>query len=89
MWEDLSIYTNKDGEKVISEWRETSGSIYDYRYRKIIGDFGQFRISLEWNRKKMKGLWTEYIIYTKKTQIIDIEKEEIIQTTEKNEATNP
>jgi len=89
MWEDLSIYTNKDGEKVISEWRETSGSIYDYRYRKIIRDFGQFRISLEWNRKKMKGLWTEYIIYTKRTQIIDIEKEEIIQTTEKNEATNP
>jgi len=37
----------------------------------------------------MKGLWTEYIIYTKRTQIIDIEKEEIIQTTEKNEATNP
>ncbi len=89
MWEDLSIYTNKDGEKVISEWRETSGSIYDYRYRKIIGDFGQFRISLEWNRKKMKGLWTEYIIYTKRTQIIDIEKEEIIQTTEKHVATNP
>ena len=89
MWEDLSIYTNKDGEKVISEWRETSGSIYDYRYRKIIGDFGQFRISLEWNRKKMKGLWTEYIIYSKRTQIIDIEKERIIQTTEKQQATNP
>jgi len=36
MWQDISIYTNKNGEKVISQWRETSGSIYDYRDRKVM-----------------------------------------------------
>lgn len=64
MWQDISIYTNKNGEKVISEWRETSGSIYDYRNRRIFGDFGQFRISVNCDRKKLKGVWTEYNIET-------------------------
>ena len=60
MWQDISIYTNNDGKKVISQWRETSGSIYDFRDRRIIGDFGQFRISFDCDRRKLKGLWTEY-----------------------------
>ena len=62
MWQDLFIYTNDKNEKVISQWRETSGSIYDYRDRKIIADYGQFRISLDCNVKNLKGVWTEYDI---------------------------
>ncbi len=84
VWQDLSIYTNRKGEKVISEWRETSGSIYDYRYRKIIGDFGQFRISYNYDKKKLKGLWTEYNVGNNTTTIIDFEKELKEKTTKKN-----
>lgn len=83
VWQDLSIYTNRNGEKVISEWRETSGSIYDYRYRKIIGDFGQFRISYNYDKKKLKGLWTEYNVGNNTTTIIDFEKELKEKTTKK------
>ena len=89
VWQDLSIYTNKNGEKVISEWRETSGSIYDYRDRKIIGDFGQFRISFDCDRKMLKGLWTEYNIGDRTTTTIDFEEELKKETTEKKKATNP
>jgi len=89
MWKDVSIYTNNSGEKVISQIRETGGPFYDRRQRKIIGDFGQFRISFDYNRKKMKGIWREYIIDSKTTQTVDIEKEVIIQTIEKHKATNP
>lgn len=60
MWQDLKIYTNKRNEKVISQWRETSGSIYDYRDRKIIAEYSQFRISLNINTKNLAGIWTEY-----------------------------
>ena len=89
VWQDLSIYTNKNGEKVISEWRETSGSIYDYRDRRIICDFGQFRISFDCNTKKLKGLWTEYNSGDRTTTIIDFEKQSKEETTEKQKATNP
>ena len=56
MWQDLFIYTNDKNEKVISQWRETSGSIYDYRDRKIIADYGQFRISFDCDAKKLEGI---------------------------------
>ncbi len=59
MWQDLYIYTNERNEKVISQWRETSGSIYDYRDRKVIKEYSQFRISLDCNAKMLKGIWTE------------------------------
>jgi ABC-type transport system involved in multi-copper enzyme maturation permease subunit len=62
MWQNLTIYTNDKGEKVISQWRETSGSIYDYRDRKIIADYGQFRISFDCNVKNLKGVWSEHNI---------------------------
>lgn len=74
MWQDISIYTNKDGDKVISEWRETSGSIYDYRDRKIFSDFGQFRISIDCNRRKLKGDWREYNIESRTTKTMNFEK---------------
>ena len=75
MWQDISIYTNKDGDKVISEWRETSGSIYDYRDRKIFADLGQFRISFDCNRRKLKGDWREYNIESRTTKTVNFEKE--------------
>jgi hypothetical protein len=73
MWQDISIYTNKDGEKVITQWRETSGSIYDYRDRRIFTDFGQFRISLDCNRRKLKGNWSEYNIESRTTKTVNFE----------------
>ena len=60
MWQDVRLYTNDKNEKVIGQFRETSGSIHDFRDRKIIADFGQFRISLDCNVKKMKGNWIEH-----------------------------
>ncbi|MFV0151499.1 hypothetical protein OBJ95_13020 [Empedobacter falsenii] len=73
MWQDLYIYTNDKNEKVISQWRETSGSIYDYRDRKIIADYGQFRISLNCNVKNLEGVWTEYNIGKQKEEVINFE----------------
>lgn len=58
MYEDMAIYTNTNGDKIIRQWRETSGSIYDNRNRKVFLDCGQFRLSLDWSRKNMHGLWT-------------------------------
>ena len=73
MWQDLFIYTNDKNEKIISQWRETSGSIYDYRDRKIIADFGQVRISYDCNAKKLKGVWTEYDTRNNKTTTINFD----------------
>ena len=73
MWQDVSIYTNEKNEKVISQWRETSGSIYDYRDRKIISDFGQFRISLDCNIDNLKGTWTKYNIDNMTTEKVNFD----------------
>lgn len=76
MWQDLFIYTNDKNEKVISQWRRTSGSIYDYRDRKIIADYGQIRISLDCNVKELKGVWREYDKRNNTTKMIDFDKRE-------------
>lgn len=73
MWQDLTVYTNKKNEKVISQWRETSGSIYDYRDRKIILEFELFRISFDCNAKDLKGIWTERNIGKNSTTIINFD----------------
>jgi hypothetical protein len=65
MWQDLSSLTNKKNEKVISQWRRTSGSIYDYRDRKIIFESKEFRISFDCNAKNLKGSWVEHKIESK------------------------
>jgi len=77
MWEDVRIYTNDKNEKVIGQFRETSGSIYDFRDRKIIADFGQFRISFDCNAKNLKGTWTEYDIKRNETTIKNFDDKEI------------
>lgn len=73
LWEDVRIYANDKNEKVVSQWRETSGSIHDYRDRKILADYAQFRISLDCNAKKLKGVWTEYNIRNNTTKIINFD----------------
>ena len=58
IWEDRQVYTNQKGTKVISQFRETSGSIYDYRERLIFYEFSNSnRISIEWAKKRMHGTW--------------------------------
>ncbi len=58
IWEDKQIYTNKKGTIVISQFRRTSGSIYDYRERLIFYKWGNGnRISMEWGKKRMHGIW--------------------------------
>ncbi len=75
-WEDVSIYTNKDGKMIISQFREISGSIYDYRNRRIISDFGQFRISIDYPDNNMQGIWTEHDIKNDSTYTINLSKKE-------------
>lgn len=74
MWQDLFIYTNDKNEKVISQWRRTSGSIYDYRDRKIIADYGQIRISFDCNAKNLKGVWKKYDKRDNTTNTINFDK---------------
>jgi len=63
IWEDTVIYTNNNGDKVISQFRETSGSIYDYRERFILGEFSyKNRISIEWAKKRMHGIWKAKVV---------------------------
>jgi len=77
MWEDVAIYSNSGDEKLISQWRETSGSIYDYQTRKIIKDFGSFRISYVINDRHIHGVWTEHLIKKDSTFSVDLDKEKI------------
>lgn len=74
VWQDTAIYTNEKGEKIIDQWRETSGSIYDYRHRKIFLDCEQFRISLDWHKKYMHGIWKEYLLKNDSTSTINFDK---------------
>ncbi|HXU27576.1 MAG TPA: hypothetical protein VN698_10115 [Bacteroidia bacterium] len=67
-WKDQTIYLKDNGIKIeehlIIQCRETSGSIYDYRTKKIYKDFGNgIRISLYYPNYKINGVYT----------IIDIE----------------
>lgn len=74
MWQDVSVYTNEEGETVISQWRETSGSIYDFRDRKIITELGQLRISIDCDIKSLKGKWNQYLIEKDSTILVDFDK---------------
>jgi hypothetical protein len=68
IWVDTNIYTNRKGNKVISQFRETSGSIYDYRDRLILYEFPKNnRVSIEWSKKLMNGEW----------QVRDVNKDSI------------
>jgi hypothetical protein len=74
MWQDVAVYTKPNGEKIISQWRETSGSIYDFRCRKILADFGQIRISFYVESRDIKGIWTKHLVEKDSTFTIDLDK---------------
>ena len=75
MWEDITVYSNKEGEKVIDEFIELSGSIYDYRKRKVIKELGnEMRLSTDYSQKNMKGVWTVYDIKRDSSYTIDFTK---------------
>lgn len=57
-WKDISIYEDKNGNRIAYQLRETSGSIYDYRYRKIYYENKSFRISTNCNFGSVTG-WSE------------------------------
>ena len=61
IWEDTHIYTNQNGQKIISQFRETSGSIHDFRERLVLYEFGNNnRISINWKKSRMTGIWDVY-----------------------------
>lgn len=53
-WQDLEIYTKND-KKIIYQLRETSGSIYDYRFRKVYYENKFFRVSTNTSFEKNPG----------------------------------
>lgn len=57
-WKDISILEEKDGNKIAHQLRETSGSIYDYRYRKIFYENESIRISVNCDWGKLTG-WSQ------------------------------
>jgi len=57
MWQDLIVYENKSGTKIIKQWRKTSGSIYDYRTKRIIADYGSFKVFIPANTDNLEGFW--------------------------------
>jgi hypothetical protein len=73
VWQDISVYTNAKNEKVISQFCETSGSIYDYRDRKIIADYGQFRLSFNCKANNLKGTWTVHNIAKNTTTTVNFD----------------
>ena len=75
IWEDVTIYKNKNKCKVISQFRETSGSIYDYRERLIFYEFSNNnRISIEWTKKRMHGIWNAEDLKNDSTYIENFDK---------------
>lgn len=58
-WKDLAIYEDTNGHSIVYQMRETSGSIYDYRYRKIFYENNSIRISINCNFKTPNGWFTK------------------------------
>ena len=77
MWKDITIYTNKNGEKVIRQRINSAFTHYYYRDRRIIKDFGQFRISVDCETADLKGYWSEYDVENRTTKTINFEDENL------------
>ena len=59
MLEDISEYTNHNGERIVVQFMELSGSLHHYQNRKIIYDFNNgIRISYIYPDEKINGTWT-------------------------------
>jgi hypothetical protein len=58
MWVDIEIYENKNNDKIIGQFMEISGSLHDYRNRKIIHEFNNgIRLSYTYPDNKINGIW--------------------------------
>ncbi len=59
MLEDTSEYTNQDGERIVGQFMEISGSLHHYQNRKVLHDFKNgIRISYLYPDEKINGTWT-------------------------------
>lgn len=68
-WYNINIYTNSVGTKIYGQMRETSGSIYDYRYRIKIYEFDENNcISINTKPNYYNGPWTVLNLKTNTTQ---------------------
>jgi hypothetical protein len=61
-WRDVSIYTDKNGRQIVQQWQGAGSSIYDYRDRKIIKTFRDFRIVVPCGDEYKNGDWKETVI---------------------------
>ena len=58
VWKDLQVCSSQNGQNVVIQMRETSGSIYDYRERLILHQFAdKARVIINWDKRKMHGVW--------------------------------
>ncbi len=76
-WQNINIYTNRTGDKLISQWRENSGSIYDYRVRKIITESTNFRISYDINVNEINGMWVKKSVANDTTIVVNLDTDKI------------
>ena len=59
IWQDVRIYQKNDGETIIGQFKEISGSIHAYQNRKVIYDFEiGIRLSYIYPDDKINGTWT-------------------------------
>jgi hypothetical protein len=74
VWQNTHIFTNQKSRQVIEQFRETSGSIYDYRERLIFYDFGKGnKISIEWTKSRMHGVWKVKDIKSDSTYFVNFD----------------
>lgn len=58
---DTSEYTNQEGDRILGQFMELSGSLYHYQNRKILYDFENgIRISYLYPNEKINGTWTHH-----------------------------
>lgn len=59
MYQDLSVYSNQDGETLIGQFIEISGSLHLSQIRKVVHDFKNgIRISYIHSDRNINGMWT-------------------------------
>src|SRR5690625_6645254 len=58
MYQDVSTYKNQNGELLVGQFIEISGSLHHSQTRKILYDFDNgIRISFLYPDKKINGIW--------------------------------
>lgn len=80
MWQDIFVNTNDHNEKVITQFKITEGCVDNYRDRKIIADYGKFRISFDIN-KNLNGVWTIQSVKDKTRMKLNFDNKTILNDT--------